>query len=92
MDEPAVDAETVRHVASLAHIEVDDEDVDDYAEQFDEILTWFEALDSVPETDGDDELTNVLRPDEIRPSLDRAEAMSNAEAQEDGYFRGPPVG
>lgn len=92
MDDPAVDAETVRHVASLAHVEIDEDEVERYAQQFEELLAWFEGLDSVPETAAEDELTNVLRADTVRPGLDREAALSNADDHEDGYFRGPPVG
>lgn len=92
MDEPVVDTATVRHVAELAYVEIDDEDIDRYADQFEEILSWFEALETVPEVEDSDELTNVLRPDEIASSLEREEALANAGEREDGYFKGPPVG
>lgn len=92
MNDPGVDAETVRHVADLAHVEVDDAAVDRYAEQFAEILAWFDALEDVPDVVVDESMTNVLRPDEIQPSLDHEEALANAAETEDGYFRGPPVG
>ena len=34
---------------------------------------------------------NVMRPDEVRPSLDRDEVLAAAPAAEDGQFRVPPV-
>lgn len=92
MEGPDVDDETVRHVADLAYVDIDEAEVDRYATQFAEILEWFEALDTVPEAEVDPELTNVLRPDEIRSGLEQAEALANAAETEDGYFRGPPVG
>ena len=92
MDRPDVDAETVRHVAELAYVDIDEAEVDRYATQFAEILEWFEALESVPEAEVSPELTNVLRPDEIKDSLKQDEALANAAESEDGYFRGPPVG
>jgi aspartyl-tRNA(Asn)/glutamyl-tRNA(Gln) amidotransferase subunit C len=33
----------------------------------------------------------VLREDEVRPSLDREEVLAAAPAQEDGFFKVPPV-
>lgn len=92
MEQPDVDHETVRHVADLAYVDIDEDDVDRYAEEFTEILGWFEALDSVPEADASAELTNVLRPDEVDESLPQRDALANAAEVEDGYFKGPPVG
>ena len=36
-------------------------------------------------------LENVLRPDQPRPSLDRAEVLAQAPAVEDDRFKVPPV-
>ena len=89
--EPVVDPEEVRHVADLARIDLDDDEVDRFTEQFADILEYFETLDEVPEVDIDEELANVVRPDEVRASLSQAEALENAPESEDGYFKGPNV-
>ncbi|WP_299236307.1 Asp-tRNA(Asn)/Glu-tRNA(Gln) amidotransferase subunit GatC [Natronomonas sp.] len=86
-----VDDEEVRHVASLARIDLDDEEVGRFAEQFDDILAYFEALEDVPDVEDDTELANVMRPDEVREGLTQAEALRNAPETEDGYFKGPNV-
>lgn len=86
-----VDDEEVRHVAGLARIDLDDEEVALFAEQFADILESFEALEEVPEVEREPELANVLRPDEVEAGLSQAEALQNAPSTEDGYFRGPPV-
>ena len=88
---PAVDPDEVRHVASLARIDLDEEAVDAFAEQFADILAYFETLDEVPEVEAEPELVNVMRADEVRAGLTQAEALRNAPASEDGYFKGPPV-
>ena len=36
-------------------------------------------------------LVNVLRPDEVRPGVDRAEVLAQAPAAEDGRFRVPRI-
>ena len=87
-----VDDAEVRHVASLARVDLDDEEVELFAEQFADILEYFDALDEVPETDSEEELDNVMRPDEIREGLTQEEALQNAPETEDGYFKGPRVG
>ncbi|WP_434522439.1 Asp-tRNA(Asn)/Glu-tRNA(Gln) amidotransferase subunit GatC [Halorubrum sp. AS12] len=87
----AVDAEEVRHVAELARVRLADDEVDEFAAQFGDILEYFEALDEVPETDREEELVNVMRPDEIEEGLSQEEALANAEETEDGFFVGPKV-
>jgi aspartyl-tRNA(Asn)/glutamyl-tRNA(Gln) amidotransferase subunit C len=86
-----VDDEEVRHVASLARVDLDEEEVERFTEQFGDILEYFEALDEVPEVDREAELANVMRPDEVREGLSQEEALRNAPETEDGYFKGPKV-
>jgi len=90
MSEPAAEPEEVRHVASLARVDLDDEEADRFAEQFADILAYFETLDEVPEVESEPDLTNVMRADEVRESLSQAEALENADS-EDGFFKGPKV-
>jgi|GEM_PF-268639 aspartyl-tRNA(Asn)/glutamyl-tRNA(Gln) amidotransferase subunit C len=90
-DAAAVDADAVRHVADLARVRLDDDEVDAFTDQFAEILEYFEALDEVPETERNEELVNVMRPDEVRDGLSQEEALSNAAETEDGFFVGPKV-
>lgn len=91
MTEQRVDDEEVRHVAELARVDLAEADVDRFVEQFADILEYFESLDEVPEVDRDADLTNVMRPDEARTSLDQSDALANALESEDGYFVGPNV-
>lgn len=86
-----VDDDAVRHVASLARVDLDEEEVELFAEQFADILEHFEALEEIPEVDREQELTNVMRPDEVRECLSQEEALRNAPETEDGYFKGPRV-
>ncbi|MFB6174238.1 MAG: Asp-tRNA(Asn)/Glu-tRNA(Gln) amidotransferase subunit GatC [Halobacteriales archaeon] len=88
----AVDPEEVEHVADLARIDLDEAEVEQFAEQFAEVLAYFETLDEVPEVESEPDLVNVMRPDEERESLSKAEALRNAPETEDGFFKGPRVG
>ena len=90
-DEAAVDDEEVRHVASLARVDLDEREVERFADQFADILEYFEALDDVPDVDGEADLANVMRPDEVREGLTREAALSNAPETEGGQFKGPRV-
>jgi len=91
MSDSPVDPEDVRHVAGLARVNLDDAEVEEFTEQFADILEYFEALDDVPEVDAASELVNVMRPDEVHESLSQDEALSNAPETEDGFFKGPSV-
>ena len=86
----------VAHVARLARLELSDEELATFTDQLGDILDHaadIEALDvgDIPPTAHPLPLINVLRPDEVRPSLDRDEVLAQAPFAEDGRFRVPPV-
>jgi len=86
-----VDAGTVEHVADLARVNLAAGERERFVGQFADIIEYFETLDEVPEVEREPELTNVMRPDEVQESLDRAETLRNAPETEDGQFKGPRV-
>jgi len=90
-DSETVDPETVEHVAGLARVALTADEREQFAEQFTDILAYFETLDEVPQVENEPDLTNVMRPDEVQESLDQAAALQNAEETEDGQFKGPRV-
>jgi aspartyl-tRNA(Asn)/glutamyl-tRNA(Gln) amidotransferase subunit C len=86
----------VRHVATLARLEVSEEELDTFTGQLAAVLAHADdvaSLDTagVPPTAHPLPLENVLRPDQPRPSLDRAEVLAQAPAVEDDRFKVPPV-
>ncbi len=86
----------VEHVARLARLALTDEEVDRFARELGVILEHAEDLaaldlDDVEPTAHPLPLANVLRRDEIRPSLPRDEVLSQAPAVEDHRFRVPRV-
>lgn len=86
----------VAHVARLARLTLSDDELDTFTGQLASILGHaadVEALelDDVPPTSHPYPLENVLRPDEVRPGLDRDEVLAEAPAAESGMFRVPPV-
>ena len=91
MSDSPVDPEEVRHVADLARVDLADEEVAEFTEQFADILDYFEALDEVPEVESEPELVNVMRPDDVEDGLTQEEALRNAPETEDGFFKGPSV-
>ena len=91
MSDSPVDPGDVRHVAELARVDLADDEVDEFTEQFADILAYFEALDEVPEIEADPELINVMRTDDVHDGLTQDEALQNAPETEDGFFKGPSV-
>ncbi len=91
MSDDAVSPEDVRHVAALARVTLDDDDVERFTDQFADILASFDTLDEVPEVDREADLVNVMRPDDPHEPLERSRALENAHETEDGYFKGPNV-
>ncbi|MDR5656929.1 Asp-tRNA(Asn)/Glu-tRNA(Gln) amidotransferase subunit GatC [Halodesulfurarchaeum sp. HSR-GB] len=89
-DEP-VEAADVRRVADLARVELDESAVEAFTAEFQDILGYFDALEEVPAVESEPDLVNVMRADEVRPSLSQADALRNASESEDGRFKGPRV-
>jgi len=86
----------VVHVARLARLELSDAEIDEFTDQLGDILDHaadIEALDvaDIEPTSHPVPMVNVLRPDELQPSLDRDEVLLEAPAAEAGQFRVPPI-
>jgi aspartyl-tRNA(Asn)/glutamyl-tRNA(Gln) amidotransferase subunit C len=82
----------VLHIARLARIKLSESDVDRFSAQLSGILDHFAALSDVDTGDLEPTahplpLSNVMRDDEVAPSLSREEALANAPETEDGYIR-----
>jgi aspartyl-tRNA(Asn)/glutamyl-tRNA(Gln) amidotransferase subunit C len=80
----------------LARIALEPGDEDFYAEQLSGILAHIDRLqhvdtDDIPPTAQVVEIVNQLREDEPRPGLTQADALSNAPAAQDGFFRVPSI-
>ena len=86
----------VEHVAQLARLALTADEVEQLTEQLTVILDHAQDvaaldLEGVPPTAHPLPLTNVLRPDDVRPSLDRDEVLTQAPSTEDHRFRVPRI-
>ena len=86
----------VAHLARLARLAVTDDELVLFASQLDTIVGAVArvgevAADDIPPTSHVMPLTNVLRPDVVRPSLPQADVLSGAPSAEDGRFRVPRI-
>ena len=82
----------VEHIAELADIGINTEELGTFTGQFNAILDYFDVLDRV-QGDGviTRDLSNVMREDEVQPSLPRDDVLKNAGANEDGFIKAPRV-
>ena len=95
-EDSRITREDVAHVADLARLALSDDELDRFTDQLAAVLDHardVEALDTagVPPTAHPLPLRNVLRDDEVRPSLDRDEVLAQAPVTEGGRFVVPPV-
>lgn len=93
---PGLTRDDVAKVAKLALLELTDAELDRFTVQLAAVLEHardVEALDlaDIAPTHHPAGLRNVLRPDEVVPSLDRDEVLGQAPAVEDHRFRVPPA-
>ncbi|MFC1915924.1 Asp-tRNA(Asn)/Glu-tRNA(Gln) amidotransferase subunit GatC [Chloroflexota bacterium] len=84
--------EEVLHIARLARLGLTEAEVDRLREQLSNILENFETLQQVdtgdvPPTAQSIALQNVMRKDEVTPSLPASEILANAPRKEGECFR-----
>ncbi|HEX8002136.1 MAG TPA: Asp-tRNA(Asn)/Glu-tRNA(Gln) amidotransferase subunit GatC [Mycobacteriales bacterium] len=92
----AITRAEVEHLARLSRLALSDDELDRMASQLDVILGAVArvgevAADDIPPTSHSVPLTNVFRPDEVRPSVDRDAVLAGAPAAEQGRFRVPRI-
>jgi aspartyl-tRNA(Asn)/glutamyl-tRNA(Gln) amidotransferase subunit C len=89
-----IDREQVLHVARLARLRLDDDEVERAARELSSILEHVDRigrldLEGVEPTSHVVALENVLRPDEPRPSWPKEAVLEPAPDSADGAFRVP---
>ena len=87
----ALSIEDVEHVAALARLGLTAEEKERLRDQLSSILGHIEVLNQldtaqIPPTAQVLPLENVMRDDEVRPSLPREAALANAPRQRDGFI------
>ena len=89
-----LDKELIKHIATLARLNLDEKEVEKFLPQLKEILNAFSKLDEVNTSNTEPsfqpvELKNMMREDKIKPCLKKEEALKNSKENKDGYFKGP---
>ncbi len=92
----ALDHQTVREIAELAHLELDDSEIDQHADELSRILGFIEQMNQV-DTTGVEPLAHPhdgrlrLRDDQVTESDQRASFQRIAPATEAGLYLVPRV-
>ncbi|MEO3808507.1 Asp-tRNA(Asn)/Glu-tRNA(Gln) amidotransferase subunit GatC [Sphaerisporangium sp. B11E5] len=92
----AITRDEVAHLARLSRLALADAELDHYAAQLDQIIAAVArvaevASGDIPPSSHALPLTNVYRPDQVRPCLPPQEALAMAPAVEDDRFRVPRI-
>ncbi|MCT1366556.1 MULTISPECIES: Asp-tRNA(Asn)/Glu-tRNA(Gln) amidotransferase subunit GatC [Kocuria] len=92
----AISRDQVAHLASLAHIEMDDQELDSMAAELDVIVNAVQSvqeapIEDVPPTSHPLPLSNAFRDDVVGETLTNDEALLNAPDAEDGQFKVPAI-
>lgn len=88
--------EEIRNIALLSRLEVTDEVMEKTDRSLNNILDYVAELNELELDDVEPmvhavPLYNVVRKDEVKPSLERKLALQNAPEENDGYFKVPRV-
>jgi aspartyl-tRNA(Asn)/glutamyl-tRNA(Gln) amidotransferase subunit C len=91
-----IPTEQIEHIARLARLRFEPDELQGFTAQFNQILAYVEKLGEV-DTEGVEPMTGVvhgastLREDEPGPTLSAAEALRNAPKKKEGFFSVPKV-
>lgn len=92
----SVTRKDVEHIAELARLKFKDEELESFTDQLNEILAYMEQLNEL-DTENVEPLlhpvedSNVFREDEMKPSIEREDALRNAPQRDDEFFKVPKV-
>ncbi|MFB6204482.1 MAG: Asp-tRNA(Asn)/Glu-tRNA(Gln) amidotransferase subunit GatC [Candidatus Nanohaloarchaea archaeon] len=91
-----VDTDEVRRVAENARLDITEEEVEEFAGEFEEILEMFSKLNEVDTSDTEPafhpvEIEPETREDEREETLSREEVFQNTDNVEEDQFKGPKV-
>ena len=89
--------EEIKKISSLAKINIPDDELDSYSEQISKILDYMATLNEL-DTSKAEEFSNklfnneqLIRDDEVEPSLDRDTILDIAPDSDGVYFKVPKV-
>lgn len=92
----AISRQEVEYVARLARLNLSEDEAEKYTKQLNAILEFAGKLNeldtsNIEQTSHVLDVYNVMRDDEVRPSVEQEQALLNAPDEEDGQFKVPAV-
>ena len=86
--------EEIEHISWLARIALKEEEKDLFEQQLSSIMEYFAVLDELDTTDVEPThhvigLTDVVRRDDTKESLEQSEVLRNAPKKEEGHIKSP---
>ena len=92
----AVTKKDVEKIAELAQLKFSEEELENFTPQMNEILAYMDKLNELDTENVEPlshpvEQTNVFREDELKPSITTEDALKNAPAKDEHYFKVPKV-
>jgi aspartyl-tRNA(Asn)/glutamyl-tRNA(Gln) amidotransferase subunit C len=92
----AINEDTVKHVAKLAKLKFEEDEIHDFTKEMDDIIEMVEKLENL-NTEGvegtyhGNENSSVLRKDEAEKGMDRNELFQNVKSEKDGFIEVPAI-
>lgn len=91
-----VSKEEILHIANLAHLELEESEIDNYILHLQDILNFANIVNNAPVEDlditiGTNEAKNVFRKDEVKIFEDNESLLQNASQKEQNMFKIPKV-
>ncbi|NTW50368.1 MAG: Asp-tRNA(Asn)/Glu-tRNA(Gln) amidotransferase subunit GatC [Chlorobiales bacterium] len=92
----SVTKQDVEYIANLARLSFNEDEKEKMTKELNTILSYIEKLNELDTSKVEplinmNERTNVLRPDEIVPSIPNSDALKNAPNSQDRFFKVPKV-
>lgn len=92
----AIDINTVRYIADLIKLRINDEDAKVFSQQFSQIIEYFQKLSEIDTSEVRPAneiwlLKNIFRDDVIQESMDREEFLVNSPDHERSFVKVPRV-
>ena len=92
----AVTLKDVEHIAKLARLEFSEDEKKKFTHQLNQILEYVEKLNKLDTANVEPlsqviELSNRFREDVVKPGLSTEDALKNAPAKTDRFFKVPKV-
>lgn len=91
-----ISKEEIKHIANLARLEINENEIDNYILNLQDILNFADIVNNAPVenldiTIGANEAKNVFRKDEVEVFKDNEALLANAKEKERNMFKIPKV-